>query len=168
MVYTLRFFLSSKCSLFHNSNVFGSCIIHILYTGVLKLKKNNNTGAKMLTYEEAEHTRVFFILHVRYNVFQNSSLDQILLTHLQKLTFSLWRKFILLSSWLWHRALFLVPTFRMYILPPSSWIFVDMETWNQIGLYVTSVGNQHMLTSLHVLVINTFKKLLHYFIFRLF
>jgi len=38
MVYTLRFF-SSKCSLFHNSNVFDSCIIHILYTGVLKLKK---------------------------------------------------------------------------------------------------------------------------------
>ena len=25
------FFFSSKCSLFHNSNVFGSCIIHILY-----------------------------------------------------------------------------------------------------------------------------------------
>ena len=39
MVHTLRFFFSSKCSLFHNSNVFGSCIIHILYTGVLKLKK---------------------------------------------------------------------------------------------------------------------------------
>jgi hypothetical protein len=37
-VYTLRFF-SSKCSLFHNSNVFGSCIIHILLQGVLKLKK---------------------------------------------------------------------------------------------------------------------------------
>jgi len=34
VVYTLRF-LSSKCSLFHNSNVFGSCIIHILYTGML-------------------------------------------------------------------------------------------------------------------------------------
>ena len=32
-------FFSTKCSLFHNSNVFGSCIIHILYTGVLKLKK---------------------------------------------------------------------------------------------------------------------------------
>jgi len=31
MVYTLRFFFSSKCGLFHNSNVFGSCIIHILY-----------------------------------------------------------------------------------------------------------------------------------------
>jgi len=38
LVYNLRFF-SSKCSLFHNSNVFGSCIIHILYTSVLKLKK---------------------------------------------------------------------------------------------------------------------------------
>jgi len=25
--------------LFHNANLFGSCITHILYTGVLKLKK---------------------------------------------------------------------------------------------------------------------------------
>jgi len=33
------FFSSSKCSLFHNSNVFGLGIIHIVYTGVLKLKK---------------------------------------------------------------------------------------------------------------------------------
>ena len=39
MVYTLHFFLSSKCSLFHNSNLFGSFIIHILYTGVLEFKK---------------------------------------------------------------------------------------------------------------------------------
>ena len=31
------FFFSSKCSLFHNSNVFGSCIIHILYTGCAKI-----------------------------------------------------------------------------------------------------------------------------------
>jgi len=38
MVYTIRVFLL-KCSLFHNSNVFGSCIIKILYTGVLKFKK---------------------------------------------------------------------------------------------------------------------------------
>jgi hypothetical protein len=40
-------FFSSKCSLFHNSNVFGSCIIHILYTGCAKIKKNN-PGAKRL------------------------------------------------------------------------------------------------------------------------
>jgi len=41
MVYTLRFFLPfSKCSLFHNSNVFGSCFIHILYTECAKIKKN--------------------------------------------------------------------------------------------------------------------------------
>jgi len=39
MVYTLRFFFTSKCSLFHNSNIFGSCIIHILYTGCAKIKK---------------------------------------------------------------------------------------------------------------------------------
>ena len=37
----------SKCNLFHNSNVFCSCIIHILYTGCAKIKKNNS-GAKRL------------------------------------------------------------------------------------------------------------------------
>ena len=37
MVYTLRLF-PSKCSLFHNSNVLGSCIIHILYPGCVKIK----------------------------------------------------------------------------------------------------------------------------------
>jgi len=49
MVYALRFFLSlsSKCSLFHNSNEFGSRFIHILYTGRAKIKKNNS-GAKRL------------------------------------------------------------------------------------------------------------------------
>ena len=46
MVYTFRF-SSSKCSLFHNSNVFCSCIINILYTGCAKIKKNNS-GAKSL------------------------------------------------------------------------------------------------------------------------
>ena len=40
--------LASKCRLFHNSDIFSSCIIHILYTGVLKLKENNS-GAKSLT-----------------------------------------------------------------------------------------------------------------------
>ena len=50
MVCTFLFFslsLSSKCSLFHNSNVFGSCFIYILYTGCAKIKKNNS-GAKRL------------------------------------------------------------------------------------------------------------------------
>jgi len=40
-------FSSSKCNLFHNSNVFGSCFIRILYTGCAKMKKNNS-GAKRL------------------------------------------------------------------------------------------------------------------------
>jgi hypothetical protein len=35
--------------LFHNSNVFGSCIIHILYTDVLKLKKNNSGAKRLMT-----------------------------------------------------------------------------------------------------------------------
>ena len=50
------FFPPSKCSLFHKSNVFGSCIIHILYTGVLKLKKNNS-GAERLSYMLGTATR---------------------------------------------------------------------------------------------------------------
>jgi len=33
------FFFFSKCSLFHKSDLFGSCIIHILYTGCAKIKK---------------------------------------------------------------------------------------------------------------------------------
>jgi len=36
-----------KCSLLHNSNVFSSCIIRILYTGCAKIKKNNS-GVKRL------------------------------------------------------------------------------------------------------------------------
>ena len=47
MLYTLRFF-SSKCSLFHNANLFGSCIIQILYTACAKIKKKKNFSAKGL------------------------------------------------------------------------------------------------------------------------
>ena len=36
MVYTLRIFLF-KMQFFHNSNLFGSCIIHILYTACDKI-----------------------------------------------------------------------------------------------------------------------------------
>jgi hypothetical protein len=52
-LYILSVFSSSKCSLFHNSTVFGSCIFHILYTGALQLKKNS--GAKRLRFV-AENT----------------------------------------------------------------------------------------------------------------
>ena len=33
------FFSLQKCSLFHSANLFGSCIIHILYTGCAEIKK---------------------------------------------------------------------------------------------------------------------------------
>ena len=39
MLHTLLFFPFSKCRLFHNATFFGSCIIHILNTGVLKFKR---------------------------------------------------------------------------------------------------------------------------------
>jgi len=44
------FFFCSKRSLFHNSSVFGSGFIHILYTGCVKIKKKNNSGAKRLNF----------------------------------------------------------------------------------------------------------------------
>ena len=46
-LYSPFFFSYSKFSLFHNANLFGSCIIHSLYTGCAKIK-NNNSGAKGL------------------------------------------------------------------------------------------------------------------------
>ena len=52
MVYIPRFF-SLKCSLFHKSNLFGFCIIHILYTECAKIKKNNS-GDKRLNSKEPE------------------------------------------------------------------------------------------------------------------
>jgi len=66
-VYTHSFFSSSKCSLFHNSNVFGSCIIHIFYTGCAKIKIYiyiyiyiYNSGAKRL------HTLRFFLFKMQF------------------------------------------------------------------------------------------------------
>jgi len=54
MVYILSVFFSSKCSLFHNSNVFGSCVIHILYTGCVKIKKNNSGAKRLITQEPVD------------------------------------------------------------------------------------------------------------------
>ena len=55
-IYYPFFLSSSKCSLCHNYNVFGSRIIHILFTGVLKLKKNS--GAKRLNPFRVTDSRI--------------------------------------------------------------------------------------------------------------
>jgi len=36
------FSFSSKFRLFHNATFFGSCVIHILYTGCAKIKKKSD------------------------------------------------------------------------------------------------------------------------------
>jgi len=48
----LSVFFSSKCILFHNSNVFGSCIIHILYTGCDKIEKNNSGAKRLINHKD--------------------------------------------------------------------------------------------------------------------
>jgi len=60
MVYTLRFF-SKNCSLFHNSNVFDYCIIHILYTGCAKIKKNYS-GAKWVSLRQKVQINLIYSL----------------------------------------------------------------------------------------------------------
>jgi len=50
---------------FHNSNVFGSCIIHILYTDVLKLK--TNSGAKRLIQPDSHLQRVLYQILYYYH-----------------------------------------------------------------------------------------------------
>jgi len=48
--FILSVFSLQNAVFFHNSNLFVSCIIHILYTGCAKIKKNNS-GAKRLNNE---------------------------------------------------------------------------------------------------------------------
>ena len=62
MVYTLLFF-SSKCSLLHNPNLFGSCIIKILYTGVLKLKNIYSTNIGTEYFKHGIYSPFFPPLH---------------------------------------------------------------------------------------------------------
>ena len=67
MLYTLRFF-SSKCRLFHNANLFGSCIIHILFTGCAKIKKKN-FGPKGLMDIEWYFSSSTFVRNADVNLF---------------------------------------------------------------------------------------------------
>ena len=69
------FFLSSKCSLFHNANLFGSCVIHILYTGCVKIKENNS-GSKGLSRNTWEAVHCLYILLLRETAVCNGPFAQ--------------------------------------------------------------------------------------------
>ena len=75
MFYTLRFFLF-KMQFFHNANLFGSCIIHILYTVCAKIKKKNNSGAKGLILNWIFTPKnKFYELKPHCNVFHSTALS---------------------------------------------------------------------------------------------
>jgi hypothetical protein len=114
IVFTLRFF-SSKC-LFHYSNVFGFCIIHITYTGVLKLKKKYFRPQKVnrLVYVMGVEGSVFFC-EVGQNIYMNfkhyTSVCRIRSdVHCQVHSTFLWRCVFLLDTLKWSTILKLVPT----------------------------------------------------------
>ena len=69
MLYTLRFFFFSKCSLFHNANLFGSSIIHILYTECAEIKKKNNFGSKGLITQNSERNYIL-VQYFYFSVFK--------------------------------------------------------------------------------------------------
>ena len=70
------FFLSSKCSLFHNSDVFGFSIIHILYTGCAKIKKIPAPKVKKTVLQKSEKFNRYFTstpIRIYNNILLNSS-----------------------------------------------------------------------------------------------
>jgi len=52
MLHNLRFYFSSKCRLFHNATLFGSCIIRILPTGNFGLCLGVVFGAPLSRHRE--------------------------------------------------------------------------------------------------------------------
>ena len=56
------FFFSSKCSLFHNANLFVSCIIHILYTECAEIKKKKKFRRQRVKLTKANTTNLTLIL----------------------------------------------------------------------------------------------------------
>jgi len=52
--------------LFHNSNVFGSCFIHILYTGCAKIKKNNSGAKRLIVREFLARISIIVLEHPPY------------------------------------------------------------------------------------------------------
>jgi len=62
------FFFSSKRSLFHNSNIFGSGFIHVLYTGCAKILKNDS-GTRRLSlcvFFNASVIQFFIMLEYKF------------------------------------------------------------------------------------------------------
>ena len=64
--------LSSKCSLFHNANLFGSCIIHILYTECAKIKKKKFRRQRVKLQSKI-NLRVHYIRVTNLKLFQDFS-----------------------------------------------------------------------------------------------
>ena len=121
------FFSSSKRSLFQNYNIFGSCIIHILYKGCAKIKKNNS-GTKRLKYT-ITHTWNFYCQYLLFTTTCSSWLGhpqatQKKYTTLERLITTLcceWQ-FIFIQFVYYHNRMFRIKviSLKLYLLYSSS------------------------------------------------
>jgi len=127
MVYTVRSFSSSKCSLFHNSNLFGSCIIHILYTGCAKIKKNNS-GAKTL------NKKVHILQSQVYYVWQVVKTPTLILNNPVCIYIVMWPRGLRRVSATAHLL-----GLRVRI-PPEAWLFVSCECCVCFQIEVSATG----------------------------
>jgi hypothetical protein len=59
------FFFFSKCRLFHNATLFGSCIIHILNTDVLKFKRKFQRLKVKNVFKKNNKFRISFLLSLQ-------------------------------------------------------------------------------------------------------
>jgi len=136
MVYILRFFLFIKCSLFHNSNLFGSCLIHILYTRCAKIKKKNNSGAKMLIlfniqillYPSSFKVRLMFILHVWLVNIQEWASEEVKYWAMNHSSRNVWPML----------SFFCVFRFRLTGIFTFHGLLIQSNAWRQ-GLWATAV-----------------------------
>ena len=81
MVYTLSFFLFKVQFSFHNSNVFGSCIIHILYI--------YSTNIDTEYFKHGIYSKFFFVFKMQF-LFHNSNVFGSCIIHIYIFIQQIW------------------------------------------------------------------------------
>ena len=140
-MYKLSVLSSSKCSLFHNSNVFGSCIIHILYiysTNIGTEYFKHSTNSPLFSSNVVCFIILTYLVHVLFTFYiqgvlklKNNSGAKSLSNEIKKHVLSRWPLFIQLFCRVLQRHI------RLFSLPHS---FLSFHLTNvNISLRIAAV-----------------------------